>query len=155
ATMIAFVVGTSVADWRASRDVAAEAVLSHVRATLDRKLVQVATSDRHTVKPWLSSQLDYSPPVHDLASEGFPLVGGRIDSLDGRPVATLVYRAGNHVIDVFVRPASRDEPAARTLRGFHIAHARSGDWDWLAVSDVTPDVLAAFVELLARTASSP
>ena len=155
ATVLAFVVGTTVVDWRENRDLAVEAVALHVRATLDRQQIQVASSDSHTVKPWLSARLDYSPPVLDLAAEGFPLLGGRLDTLDKRPVAALVYRYRNHTIDVFVRPESADAPPLRTLRGFNVAHARSPGWDWLAVSDVSSEVLTAFVERLAREAPAP
>jgi anti-sigma factor RsiW len=155
ATVLAFVVGTGVLDVVASRDLVAEAVATHVRATLDARPIEVASSDRHTVKPWLSARLDYSPPVLDLADEGFPLLGGRLDTLGKRPVATLVYRYRKHMIDVFVRPESSDAPPLRTLRGFNVAHSRGRGWDWLAVSDVSSDVLMAFVERLAREAPSP
>jgi anti-sigma factor RsiW len=155
ATVLAFVVGTTLLDWRRDHDVAVEAVATHVRATLDGNAIQVASSDRHTVKPWLSARLDYSPPVMDLAGDGFPLLGGRVATLDGRPVATLVYRYHNHVIDVFVRPESSDAPPLRSLRGFNCAHANARGWDWLAVSDVSSDVLMAFVKQLAREAPSP
>jgi anti-sigma factor RsiW len=151
ATVLAWVVGTAVIDWRANEDVAVEAVATHVRATLNNHLIEVASSDQHTVKPWLSARLDYSPPVRDLASEGFPLAGGRLDTLDRQPVATLVYHYRLHTIDVFVRPESAHAPSAlRSLRGFNVAHATGSGMDWLAVSDVSPDVLSAFVQRLAR-----
>jgi anti-sigma factor RsiW len=154
ATVLAWVVGTAVIDWRANEDVAVEAVATHVRATLNNHLIEVASSDQHTVKPWLSARLDYSPPVQDLTSEGFPLVGGRLDTLDKQRVATLVYHYRLHTIDVFVRPESAHAPSAlRTLRGFNVAHATGSGMDWLAVSDVSPDVLSAFVQRLARAGS--
>jgi anti-sigma factor RsiW len=156
ATVLAWVVGTAVIDWRANEDVAVEAVATHVRATLNNHLIEVASSDQHTVKPWLSARLDYSPPVQDLASEGFPLAGGRLDTLDGQRVATLVYHYRLHTIDVFVRPESAHAPSAlRTLRGFNVAHATGSGMDWLAVSDVSPDVLSAFVQRLARADDAP
>jgi len=154
-TIFAWFVGTAVVSWRTDNDIAAGAVNSHVQATLGNQLVQVASSDRHTVKPWLSARLDYSPPVRDLAHAGFPLVGGRIDRLDGRAVATLVYRFRDHTIDVFVRPEATRSADLHTLRGFHVAHATGADMDWLAVSDVSPDVLSAFVQRLAREAGAP
>ncbi|HEV8501777.1 MAG TPA: zf-HC2 domain-containing protein, partial [Casimicrobiaceae bacterium] len=88
-TALAWVVGTTLVDMRIRDDIAVEAVTSHVRATLGNHVIQVASSDQHTVKPWLSARLDYSPPVPDMRAQGFALVGGRIDYLDGRPVATL------------------------------------------------------------------
>jgi anti-sigma factor RsiW len=155
ATLVAWVVGTAAIDMRDNAGVAAEAVTSHVRATLGNHLIQVASSDLHTVKPWLSARLDYSPPVPDMRADGFTLVGGRIDYLDGRPVATLVYRIRDHVIDVYVRPSAprHPPPALVTLRGFHVAHASGADMDWLAVSDLSADALAAFADALARAAA--
>jgi len=157
ATVLAWVVGTAVIDWRANEDLAVEAVNMHVRATLGNQLIQVASSDRHTVKPWLSARLDYSPPVRDLAQDGFALIGGRIDYLDRHPVATLVYRVRNHTIDVYVRPEMARAPpsALRTVRGFNVAHATGSGMDWLAVSDVNPDELTEFVRKLAREAGAP
>lgn len=155
ATVLAWVLGTAIIDWRANEDVAVEAVATHVRATLNDHLIEVASSDQHTVKPWLSARLDYSPPVRDLASEGFALSGGRLDSLDKQRVATLVYRYRLHTIDVFVRPELAHGPSAlRTIRGFNVAHATGSGMDWLAVSDVSADVLTTFVERLARDAAS-
>ena len=155
ATMLAWVVGTAVIDWQANEDVAVEAVATHVRATLNNHFIEVASSDQHTVKPWLSARLDYSPPVHDFASEGFALIGGRLDTLDKHRVATLVYRYRLHTIDVFVRPELAHAPSAlRTLRGFNVVHATGSGMDWLAVSDVSADVLGAFVQRLASEAAS-
>lgn len=156
ATVLAWMLGTAVLDWRANEDLAVEAVATHVRATLNNHLIEVVSSDQHTVKPWLSARLDYSPPVQDLANEGFALTGGRLDTLDKQRVATLVYRYRQHTIDVFVRPESAHAPAAlRTVRGFNVAHANGSGMDWLAVSDVSADVLSAFVQRLARTNASP
>jgi anti-sigma factor RsiW len=157
ATLAAWMIGTAAIDMRVNADVAVEAVTSHVRATLGNHLIQVASSDQHTVKPWLSARLDYSPPVPDLRAEGFTLLGGRVDYLDGRPVATLVYRIRDHMIDVYVRPQAprHAPPALRTLRGFHVAHATGADMDWLAVSDLSADALTSFADALARDAGAP
>ena len=155
ATILAWFVGSAALDWRANEDIAIEAVTTHVRATLNDHLIEVASSDQHTVKPWLSARLDYSPPVRDFASEGFALVGGRVETLDKQHVATLVYRYRLHTIDVFVRPEPAHFPTPlRTVRGFNIAHATGSGMDWLAVSDVSADVLAAFVERLARDSAA-
>jgi anti-sigma factor RsiW len=150
ATVLAWVVTTAVVDWRINESLAVEAVAIHSRAVLSDRLIQVASSDQHTVKPWLSARLDYSPPVEDLASEGFKLTGGRLDTLHEQTVATLVYRYRLHVIDVFVQPEStRALSEPRSVRGFNVASARGAGMDWLAVSDVNPEVLAAFVRRLA------
>jgi anti-sigma factor RsiW len=152
ATVLAWIVGTSVLTWRASEDFVAQAVQAHVRAALNNHLIEVASSDQHTVKPWLSARLDYSPPVPDLSSDGFTLTGGRLEYLAGHPVATLVYRYRDHTIDVFVRPESSGAPpsAPRTVRGFNAAHATGSGMTWLAVSDLNPEALAGFVGRIAR-----
>ena len=155
ATLIALAAGNAVLQWRAQHDVGAEAVAIHVRATLNDQLIEVASSDQHTVKPWISSHLDYSPPVPDMTSAGFALLGARREQLHGQSVATLVYRYRQHTIDVFVRPEPARAPLdLQTLRGFHLAHANGSGMDWLAVSDVSPDVLVPFVQQLARGGAS-
>ena len=137
-------------------DLSARVVGLHTRATLDHQLIQVASSDQHRVKPWLSARLDYAIPVIDAAPAGFPLAGARIDRLDGRPVATLVYRRRDHVIDVFVRPdATATAPAVHTVRGFNVAAAKGAEMEWLAVSDLRGSELEAFVQGLARGEVSP
>jgi len=152
ATVLAWFIGTALIERRANQDLATEAVASHVRATLGNHLIEVASSDQHTVKPWLSARLDYSPPVRDMASAGFVLVGGRLDYLDGQHVATLVYRYRDHFVDVFVRPVTTRATASelRTLRGFNIARATGPAMEWVAVSDVSADVLSAFVMKLSN-----
>ena len=156
ATLLAWSVGTAVIAWRTNEDVAVEAVATHIRATLNNHLIQVASSDQHTVKPWLSARLDYSPPVQDLASEGFALTGGRLDMLNKQRVATLVYSHRLHTIDVFVRPESAPAPSTlRTVRGFNVVHATGSGMDWLAVSDVSADELTQFVQRLAQQAPTP
>jgi anti-sigma factor RsiW len=152
ASVFAWMLGTALLAWRANEDFAVAAVTAHVRATLGDHLIEVVSSDRHTVKPWLSARLDYSPPVQDLATEGFPLIGGRLDYLERRNVATLVYRYRQHTIDVFVRPDAlhAPTPALRAVRGFNVARASGPSMEWLAVSDAEPAVLTAFVQRLAR-----
>lgn len=155
ATVIVWVVGTSVLTVAIDDRLENELIASHVRATLSHRLIDVASSDQHTVKPWLSARLDYSPPVEDLGEGGFPLVGARLEYLDKQAVATLVYRYRDHTIDVFVRPQSRiaQTAAPRTIRGFHVAHSVGGAMDWWAVSDTSLDVLVPFVTRLANDAS--
>ena len=152
ATVLAWTIGTSILASRAGDDFAVAAVSAHGRAATGREMVQVASSDRHTVKPWLSARLDYSPPVIDLAAEGYPLIGGRIDTIGSRPVATLVYGYGLHTIDVFVRPRETGAAATgtRSLRGFTAIAASGRTMDWLAVSDAEPAAVTALVQRLAR-----
>ena len=138
-----------------SEQLAAEdMVTAHVQATLAHRLTDVDSSDQHTVKPWLSSRLDYSPAVRDFAAEGFPLVGGRIARVRDRDLGTLVYRYGNHGIDVFVIPESSPlPPTLATVRGFNVAQASGGGMRWSAVSDVNAEALQAFVAKLAAAAA--
>ena len=134
-----------------------QVVAGHLRSLMAGHLTDVASSDRHTVKPWLSTRLDYAAPVSERpAPDGFALAGARIDSLDRRPVATLVYRYGNHVVDVFVRPRPNGTQARalESVRGFNIVSATAGAMEWRAVADVDATVLAGFVDRLARESAA-
>jgi anti-sigma factor RsiW len=130
--------------------VAEEVISSHARATLTGRVADVASSERHTVKPWLSSKLDFSPPVTDLAAEGFPLVGGRLDYLDRRPVAVLVYQRRKHVIDLFVWPDSEERSLATSLalssRGYQVVHWTDRGMTFWAISDLNAAELKTFGE---------
>ena len=127
-----------------------EVLASHVRATLSNRSYDVASSDQHTVKPWLSARLAFSPPVADLSASGFELVGGRLDYIGAQPVAVLVYKRRAHLIDVFVWPVEAqktEQPLARD--GFNIERfARNGMGFWL-VSDLNRNELDDFARLLA------
>ena len=130
-----------------------EAVLdSHIRSLMGDHLTDVLTSDQHTVKPWLSAHVDVSPPVSDFVAEGFPLVGGREDYIDGHPAAVVVYRHAKHVINLFAwaAPDAADAPFRReTRQGFNLIRWRHGGIEYVAVSDVEMDQLAAFTRLVA------
>ncbi len=119
---------------------------SHVRALLGARETDVLSSDRHTVKPWFNGRIDYAPPVADLATRGFPLIGGRLDYIDGRPVAVLVYRSAQHPVDLYVRPeAGGDaEPALRTERGYQLMYWRSAGIGYWAITDASANVVQAF-----------
>lgn len=124
-------------------------VADHVRSTLATHLVDVATSDRHVVKPWFNGKVDFAPPVPELADAGFPLVGGRLDYADGQRVAAVVYRRRAHVINLFVLPANpRTWTHAWTLgqarTGYSVVRWRRGGLEFWAVSDLEAAELERF-----------
>lgn len=128
---------------------AEEIIASHVRSMQAEHLTDVTSTDQHTVKPWFGGKLDLSPPVVDLGAQGFPLVGGRLDYLDQRPVAALVYKHKQHVINLFVwtRTGSALAPALPTeLQGYNLRHWQEGDMTLWAVSDVNGADLDEFVK---------
>ena len=126
------------------------AIDSHVRSLMAEHLMDVATSDQHTVKPWLSARLDVSPPVRDLADLGFPLLGGRLDYVDGHKGAAVVYRHAKHIINLFAwAAAGRDTGFSETARqGFNVVSWRRDGIAYYAVSDLEADQLAAFARLV-------
>jgi anti-sigma factor RsiW len=124
---------------------------SHIRSLQAEHLTDVATSDQHTVKPWLSAHVDVSPPVLELKDQGFPLVGGREDYVDGHPAAVVVYRRAKHVINLFAWASSGKDEGFReeTRQGFNIVTWRRSGIRYYAVSDVEADQLAEFAKLTA------
>jgi anti-sigma factor RsiW len=132
-----------------SSDVSAkqEIVSNHVRSLLPGHLTDVLSSDQHTVKPWFSGKLDFSPPVKDLASQGFPLLGGRIDYVNHKTVAVLIYRHNQHIINLFLSYSpgkTNKEPVVATLQGYNIIQWIDSEVVYHAVSDLDKTELGDF-----------
>jgi anti-sigma factor RsiW len=156
ATLLFLFVLNQVQERQQAQDVAAQMVSQHAQASLSGHLFDVASTDQHTVKPWLSQRLDYVPPVLTEVGEGFTLAGGRLETVQGQRVAALVYRYRLHTIDVFVRPMPALAPSGvQSLRGFNIAHAQAGSMDFVAVSDLNFPALQGFVEEIAASVTPP
>ena len=133
-----------------------QVVSGHIRSLQASHLTDVATSDRHTVKPWFNGRLDFAPPVYDLAAQGFPLAGGRLDYLHDRQAAALVYRRRLHVINLFVWPAHAGETPAGSARlhGYSLAWWTRGGLEFWAVSDIDPQDLDRFRQAFIAAAAA-
>jgi mycothiol system anti-sigma-R factor len=130
---------------------AREVVSGHIRSMMANHLTDVASTDQHTVKPWFSGKLDFSPPVTDFAGAGYPLVGGRLDYLQGHSVAALVYMHRQHTINAFIWPmagAHEELAPAVTQRGFHVIHGTHAGMAYWVVSDLNAEELATFSRML-------
>ncbi|HTJ00106.1 MAG TPA: anti-sigma factor [Dongiaceae bacterium] len=126
-----------------------EVLASHIRSLQAGHLTDVASTDQHTVKPWFDGRLDFAPEVKDFAAQGFPLVGGRLDYLDRRPVAALVYRRNKHLINVFIWPAETTIPEqTKTRRGYCILLRNAHDQHLCLVSDLNEAELDELAKLL-------
>jgi len=143
---------------RAAGETLADDVLtSHIRSLMPGHLTDVLSSDQHTVKPWFNGRLDYSPPVYDFSGRGYPLLGGRLDYVDGRSVAALVYGRRQHLINVFLWPVARRPAAAaasRTHQGYHLVHWTTADYTYWVVSDLGLPELGDFAGLLRQADSA-
>lgn len=123
-----------------------DAVSDHVRSLLPGHLIDVRSTNEHTVKPWFDGRVDFSPQVRDLTAEGFELVGGRLDLLDGKQVAALVYRRHLHMINLFQWPgAATPTVPPRTRNGYHVMEWSGAGLRFVAVSSIAEGDLQAFV----------
>lgn len=135
----------AVTGWPRGGGIEGELVADHARALQAGAIVEVASSDRHTVKPWFQGRLDYAPPVFELADHGYPLAGGRVERVRGAPVAVLAYHHKRHVVDVYVWPSDGAQPPAMaTRRGFNLLHAADASMQVWIVSDADAAELQRF-----------
>jgi len=134
-------------------DLGEQVAQSHVRSLMANHLLDVASAD-HNVKPWFAGHLDFAPPVYDLASQGYVLAGGRVDYLNARPVAAVVYRHNAHVINLFIwpeRPADLAPVAPQVRDGYAVRHWTKLGMSCWAVSDLSAGELARFEEIVRRS----
>ncbi len=161
--LAASLVVVALGSWRlalqraAGESLADDVLTSHIRSLMPGHLTDVLSSDQHTVKPWFNGRLVYSPPVYDFSGRGYPLLGGRLDYVDGRSVAALVYGRRQHLINVFLWPVARRPaaaPASRTHQGYHLLHWTTADYTYWVVSDLGLPELGDFAGLLRQADSA-
>jgi anti-sigma factor (TIGR02949 family) len=135
--------------------IANDVVSAHIRSLQGSHLMDVETSDQHTVKPWFDGKVDVAPPVIDLTAQGFTLLGGRLDYIDGQPVAAVVYRRRKHIINLFVAQHLGAAPAAvtaRSVQGYNVRHWSAQGLEFWAVSDLDGEELGEFVGKISAAA---
>jgi anti-sigma factor RsiW len=138
----------------AQDELANDVASAHVRSLLGDHLIDVASSNHHVVKPWFAGRTDFSPPVADYAAQGFPLIGGRLDYVDGRRAAVLVYRHGAHVVNVFVwKDDGAMGASAKDVSGYHILMWKDDGLFFCAVSDMEAGELRKLSDLIRKNAS--
>jgi anti-sigma factor RsiW len=140
-----------------SNALANEVMASHLRSLLAAHLLDVPSTDQHTVKPWFDGKLKFSPPVQDFTDHGFRLIGGRLDYLNGREVAALVYQRNKHIVNLFIWPSeTRNDTAGQSFvkDGFNVLHWEHAGFEFWAVSDVNAGDLRVFASLEMQQANS-
>jgi anti-sigma factor RsiW len=149
AACLALLLIVTMAQPSSEQSLAQEIASSHVRSLMGNHLMDVVSTDQHTVKPWFNGKVDFSPPVKDLAAQGFPLIGGRLDYFNGRSVAALVFQRQKHVINLFIWPAIEKDlkPAlVKPIQGYHLIHWSEAGMEFWAVSDLNEKELMEFVQ---------
>jgi anti-sigma factor RsiW len=150
--------GTLLGNGAQAEIVGREVLSSHLRSLMPGHLMDVVSTDQHTVKPWFDGRIDFSPPVSDFAADGYRLIGGRLDYLDRRPVAALVYQRRKHIVNVFVWPAADGSQSAvesTAHDGYNLLHWRRGGMNYWMVSDLNPQEMGIFAGLLRGESAPP
>lgn len=135
----------------AENQIAGEVLSSHVRSLMASHLTDVTSTDRHTVKPWFDGKIDFAPNVQDFAAQGYPLIGGRLDYIDHRTVAALVYQRRLHYINVFIWPTQSSTSTSvkpETREGYNILHWQKSGMEYWAITDAAADDLQALANLI-------
>jgi anti-sigma factor RsiW len=150
ALMMAFQFGKMSGGGPGDQVLTEEVVSSHVRSLMAAHLSDVVSTDQHTVKPWFVGKIDFGPTVKDFAKDGFPLIGGRLDYIDGRSTAALIYKSNQHIINVLQFPASSAKasgPRLTTIRGYQVYSWSKDGMNFWGVSDLNAADLRKFVSL--------
>jgi anti-sigma factor RsiW len=149
AAAAAVVLAVVLLGWPRGTDLGSQLVSSHVRAMqMESHLIDVVSTDHHTVKPWFAGRIDFAPPVKQLDSQGYVLKGGRVDVVNGATAAVMVYQAGKHIVDVYVWPtrAGAGHLSTGPIDGFNLRHWQEGDFEVACVSDLASAELDRFAE---------
>lgn len=136
------------------RELIAQLVNSHLRSLVNDNLTDVLSSDKHTVKPWFNGKINFSPPVYDLRSKGFPLAGGRIDYINNKQAAVLVYNYNKHIINLYISVndiAANSDHEIFSRSGYNIIHWIKNGMDYWVISDLNLDELKIFNEEFVKT----
>ena len=156
AILLGFFLGQNLPQHSSNQTLLAEMIDSHMRSLVGTHLVDVVSSDQHTVRPWFEGKLDFAPPVEDLSGHEFPLVGGRVEYIGGRPVAALVYQRRKHFINLFIWPnngGAESVTATKPQRGYNVLHWRTAGMNYSAISEVSEDDLRKFAAAFSGAAS--
>ena len=139
-------------NFRSQRSLTHELVSDHVRSLMATHITDVLTSDQHTVKPWFNGKVDFSPQVRDLSADGFELIGGRLDYVEGHDAAAIVYQRRKHIINVFTWPSSGNDenPSATAEQGYNVIGWKQAGMQYCAVSDLNRQELSELVTLLRK-----
>ena len=152
--VISGLVMLAIAPYSQRENIASQAVAGHIRSLLAPQPFDIASADRHTVKPWFTARFPASPQVPDLAAQGFTLLGGRVDVIGHDPVATIVYRHAAHTVSLMtLRPGQ--SVTAQTIAGYHLRSWSDADFSYIAVSDLPSADLATFQRVFSAAVPVP